>query len=302
MANRVACGYDGSPESMAALRLGASIARTLGCELVVLHADAASSAGLDSERGDLRQRLAAQWRERFDRLAKAVDRDVTLRSEPGDPAMWLLSLAAEESCECVVLGSRGRGGAGAAMLGSVSRRVAAEAAAPVVIVSPEAAVDPGLDVLAGAPIVCGVDGSDEGNAAVGAAARLAAGAGGSLILVNVREDAETMLGSQEPGDFDARLSADARTRLALLHRAYDPYRESVDLRVELLKCPEERSAEALRWLAAEEGASLIAVGSRGRGAIRSAVLGSTSADLACSASQPVLVVPPAAAARVGDRS
>lgn len=278
------------------------MARALGCELVALHADAVSSAGLGSEGGDLRQRLAAQWRERFDRLARDVDRDVTLRSELGDPAMWLLSLAAEESCECIVLGSRGRGGVGAAMLGSVSRRVAAEAAAPVVIVSPEAAADPGLDVLAGAPIVCGVDGSDEGNAAVAVAARLAAGAGGSLILVNVREDAEATLVSQEPADFDARLSGDTRKRLALLRRAYDPHRESVDLRVELLRCPEERSAEALRWLAAEEGARLIAVGSRGRGAIRSAVLGSTSANLARSASQPVLVVPPAAAERAGARS
>lgn len=188
------------------------------------------------------------------------------------------------------------------MLGSVSRRVAAEAAAPVVIVSPEAAADPGLDLLAGAPIACGVDGSDEGNAAVAAAARLAAGAAGSLILVNVREDAGAMLVSQEPADLDARLSGDTGNRLALLRRAYDPYRESMDLRVELLRCPEERSAEALRWLAAEEGACLIAVGSRGRGAVRSAVLGSTSANLARSAAQPVLIVPPAAAARVDGRS
>jgi nucleotide-binding universal stress UspA family protein len=51
-------------------------------------------------------------------------------------------------------------------------------------------------------------------------------------------------------------------------------------------------AEAIRAAADSEDAEMIVVGSRGRGNLRSAVLGSVSHDLAASASRPVVVVPP----------
>lgn len=282
---------------MAAVRLGGAIAEALDCELLVLHASVAAPVGLGPEGGELRHRIAEQWRERLLRLSEEVGRKPLVRFEMGDPSMWLLSLAAEESCHFLVLGSRGRGEATALMLGSVSRRLAAEAGAPVVIVPPEAAADPGLDALAGAPIVCGVDGSREANGAVAVAARLAAGTNGTLVLANIADDGESRAVSRQHVDLEARLTGDTRARLNLLHRAYDSRSSPVPVRVELLSCPEDRSAEALEWLAAEEGAKLIAVGSRGRGTVRSAVLGSTSAALAHSASRPVLIVPPAAVPR-----
>jgi nucleotide-binding universal stress UspA family protein len=55
-------------------------------------------------------------------------------------------------------------------------------------------------------------------------------------------------------------------------------------------------AERLADLADEEGAELIVVGSRGRGAFKAAFLGSVSTSLIGVARCPVLVVPPGAAA------
>lgn len=282
---------------MAAVRLGGVIARALECKLLVLHASEASPYGLGPEGNDLRRRIAGQWRQRLLRLGEQVGGNPLVRFEEGNPSMWLLSLAAEKSCHLLVLGSRGRGEATALMLGSVSRRLAAEAGAPVVIVPPEAAADPGLDALGGAPIVCGVDGSPEATGAVAVAARLAAGTNGKLVLANVAEGGESRGVLREDLNFEAGLTGDTRTRLNLLHQAYDSRSSQVPVRVELLNCPEGCSAEALEWLAAERGAKLIAVGSRGRGTVRSAVLGSTSAALAHSASRPVLIVPPAAVPR-----
>ena len=56
-------------------------------------------------------------------------------------------------------------------------------------------------------------------------------------------------------------------------------------------------AECLADLADEEGAELIVVGSRGRGAFKSAFLGSVSNALLGVARCPVLIVPPAATGR-----
>jgi nucleotide-binding universal stress UspA family protein len=54
-------------------------------------------------------------------------------------------------------------------------------------------------------------------------------------------------------------------------------------------------AERLADLADEEGAQMIVVGSRGRGAFKAAFLGSVSTTLIGVARCPVLVVPPGAA-------
>jgi nucleotide-binding universal stress UspA family protein len=54
----------------------------------------------------------------------------------------------------------------------------------------------------------------------------------------------------------------------------------------------ELPAKAILKTAAQEGAELIVVGSRGRGALKSMVLGSVSREVASEARCPVVVVPP----------
>lgn len=58
-------------------------------------------------------------------------------SRAGDPAEEILGCARERSADVLYVGSRGRGALGAFILGGVSRKVAAAAGCPVVIVPKE---------------------------------------------------------------------------------------------------------------------------------------------------------------------
>ena len=84
----------------------------------------------------------------------------------------------------------------------------------------------------------------------------------------------------EEGDPDAdRLAASIRTRMSGTDRAPD------------VRLAEGPAAQAIMKTADREDAELLVIGSRGRGALRSVVLGSVSRELAARARCPVVVVP-----------
>jgi nucleotide-binding universal stress UspA family protein len=118
-------------------------------------------------------------------------------------------------------------------------------------------------------IVCGIDASESANPVADAARRLADGLGARLVLVHVVE---------EPAAEAEELVASIRERV----------RVTDDADVRLI---EGSPAAELLEAGDREGAGLLVVGSRGRGAIRSAVLGSVSRTLVTQASCPVTVVP-----------
>ena len=151
-------------------------------------------------------------------------------------------------------------------------------------------------------IVCGVDGSADSQAALGVAVDLAARLRLRLIMANVVEPSHTpytgaMLGGavlqpQLPtADHQEAVAEDLLTELSDAMGI-----EPADRRVVT-----GYAAERLAELADEEGAELIVVGSRGRGAFKAAFLGSVSTSLIGVARCPVLVVPPGAADTSGPR-
>src|SRR5918998_6754798 len=94
-------------------------------------------------------------------------------------------------------------------------------------------------------------------------------------------------------------------RLLVLHAVEEPVAEAEELLEPLrarlprgedaqMRLVEGSPAERLIELADEEDAELLVVGSRGRGALSSAVLGGVSRKVARDARCPVVVVPPAA--------
>lgn len=107
------------------------------------------------------------------------------------------------------------------------------------------------------------------------------------VLVHVR-DVPKLPGVSKVPSGRAELTADAveeaRQTLAEAERLLDG--AEVELRVEL-GTPAERILAA----AEELGAELLVVGSRGRSAVRSALLGSVSSAVAARARCPVVVVP-----------
>jgi nucleotide-binding universal stress UspA family protein len=143
-------------------------------------------------------------------------------------------------------------------------------------------------------VLCGVDGSIGARLALRAAAQLSAQLDARLVVAHVvpmsaqasRLSPKTMLST----------GAALEAAVEMLERVLDEEGLSgVDQRVDY-GFPTDRLAD----LADEEDAELIVVGSRGRGAFKSAFLGSVSTDLIGIARRPVLVVP--AGVDAGDSS
>jgi nucleotide-binding universal stress UspA family protein len=154
----------------------------------------------------------------------------------------------------------------------------------------------------GRSIVCGVDGSLDSEAALDVAAQLADRLGSTLILAHVAEPAYAYAAPYPSGWTTVPMAGAAEAAAKeedseqLLERvALAAGRADAERRVAI-----GHPAEKLAELADEEGAELVVVGSRGRGALRAAFLGSVSYNLVGVARCPVLIVPPGASEDHGD--
>jgi nucleotide-binding universal stress UspA family protein len=174
----------------------------------------------------------------------------------GDPVAALHEVSQEKSADLLVMGSRGHHGLPAVLLGSIAVHVVSGASCPVVTLPPGAGERFVAPATPGGMIICGVDGSAESERALSVAARLGERMGLEALPVFV-----------DPAS-NRNHPAPSATQIL----SGDPARE-------------------LRERASHEDARLVVVGSRERGALRRALLGSVSAALASSAPVPVLVVP-----------
>jgi nucleotide-binding universal stress UspA family protein len=269
--NPIVCGVDGSTESRLAARVAAELARALGRRLVLAHA---AHDPPTFPYGDVRMRELQRRRliEVVNPLLEDIAADLFgVVTEPqlvfGEPVEALDALCREQEAELLVVGSRGRSGLTAALLGSASMRLASGGECPVVVVRADA-VDRFLQRVGGS-VICGVDGSVESEHALQLAAGLADRMRLELVPVFVAADGHPEI-TPTAGPFSVQVDAG------------DP-------------------VAGTRWRALGEHARLIVVGSRGRGALHGALLGSVSGALAAEAPVPVLVVPPGAGAAVRAR-
>ncbi|HEX5468008.1 MAG TPA: universal stress protein [Gaiellaceae bacterium] len=146
-------------------------------------------------------------------------------------------------------------------------------------------------------IVCGLDDSPDSRDALEVAARLADRIGARLIAANVVDYLHA------PYAAVGSITAAATPRPLVTAPPEEHVEAAADMLSELIVDAgldqdevEQRvllgfAAERLADLADEEDAELIVVGSRGRGAVKSALLGSVSTSLVGVARRPVLVVP-----------
>ncbi|MCE3549848.1 universal stress protein [Pseudonocardia sp. RS11V-5] len=187
------------------------------------------------------------------------------------------------TAQLVVVGFRGRGGFAGLLLGSVAVAVAAQAAAPVVVVRGE-----GAPREAAAPIVVGVDDSPHGEAALGFAFDEAARKRVPLVAVRAWGDPvhEPYLVSFV--DWNAVETGERRLLDECLAVRTAEYPE-VPVEQVLL-----RDTPAAALVARSRGAGLVVVGSRGRGRVRGPLLGSVSQAVLPHTEAPVAVVRPEA--------
>lgn len=144
-------------------------------------------------------------------------------------------------------------------------------------------------------IVCGVDGSPESQAALAVAARLADRLDLRLVVAHVAEPphvpyaAAAPFGGVESGQVAVEQEIE-RERVAA-QRLLDDLVAAARLAEVERRIAVGLPAERLAELGDDESAELIVVGSRGRGALQTAFLGSVSKSLVGIARCPVVIVP-----------
>jgi nucleotide-binding universal stress UspA family protein len=140
-------------------------------------------------------------------------------------------------------------------------------------------------------VVCGIDGSRESIAAAEAGVRLAAALDAIPILVHAVDETTTFpYGNRVERERKAHRGLSAAHHHALAEVAFDGA-QAAERRV-----VRGTPAGALMTVADETGALAVCVGSRGRGPLHAALMGSTSRTVVRDVGCPVLVVPRAAAA------
>lgn len=191
-------------------------------------------------------------------------------------------LGASEGADLLVVGARGFGGFRGLLLGSVSQQCAHHTQIPIAVVR-----QPQSGVHADGPIVVAVDGSSTSRRALAWAADAARARQARLVVVHAW--LPTMLVT-----FDCALPVDAEPFATAAHRVIDEALEGVE--TDGLGEPVERrlieDTPARAILDAATDASLIVVGSRGRGGFAGLLLGSVSQHVITHADCPVVVVPP----------
>ncbi|MFI9815878.1 universal stress protein [Saccharothrix variisporea] len=288
----VVVGVDGSTSATAAVRWAAAEAARLGVPLSIVHACLLVPARVPDPIAVPREYHEAvlaqgrQWLAEAEKEALGVAPELAVSTEllSGDAAEVVVGRSA--SARLVVLGSRGLGGFTGLLVGSIAVALATHGHCPVVVVRGTAAQEPVVGAAHG-PVVVGADGSLASPAALAFAFEHAAATGAELVAVRTWSDVAVETGWLQGLALDwAPVEAAERESLeqeVAPHRAAHP---EVVVRLEVVRdrpahCLVERSREA----------SLVVVGSRGRGGFRGLLLGSTSQALIHHAACPVAVVP-----------
>jgi nucleotide-binding universal stress UspA family protein len=213
-------------------------------------------------------------------LLEAGVRRVVAHVEYGLPSNVILRVAREVGADLTVLGSRGRGAVARMVMGSVSETVVTAGAGPVLVVRG------GDDAWPPQRLVAGCDGSRESMAAARLAATIARHAGAPLTVLDV-------VPAGPEGDITPR------------HPTFGDLLEGRRFRIErytrrlrtpggppvLASVTSGDPATALIGAAGDGPASLVAVGRRGIGPLRHALIGSVSARVLHRAPGAVLVAP-----------
>lgn len=281
-------GVDGSPESDAAVRWAAEEARALGVPITVMHA--VEPVVMSWPMAPLPESILEAERQNatvvLDRARDLIGETlgarhgVDVRTEVQYSSAVSTLAAASKHASMVVVGSRGLGAFGRAVLGSVGTGLAHYAFGPVAIIHTEDGALP----EAHAPVVLGIDGSPASEGATALAFAEADRRATELVAVHAWSDLGLFPGAgMDWSGYEQRAEEVLGERLAGWQERYP----DVKVRRRVV-C--DRPA---RWLLEEaQGAQLVVVGSHGRGGFTGMLLGSVSSTVAQSAHVPVIVVRP----------
>ncbi|WP_123024464.1 universal stress protein [Mycolicibacterium stellerae] len=282
----IVVGVDGSPESEAAVRWAADEAVTRHAQITLMHIIAPVVVTwpvryLQSSYTEWQEGNAKYVIEQAQKTLRAVIGDnppLTVQPEVRHDSVVPGLVKASREADMVVVGCRGLGPVGGALLGSTSRGLVHHGRCPVVVTHAD-----GLRVPDRAlPVLLGIDGSPASEGATALAFDEASRRGVDLIALHAWSDVGVfpVLGA-DWHEYEQEGHELLAERLAGWQEQYP------DVHVwRRIVC--DRPA---RWLIDEaKKAQLVVLGSRGRGGFTDMLLGSVSTAVAESARPPVIVV------------
>jgi len=299
--NPILVGYDGSKQSEAALRWALEEARVRRVPVRVVHSAmpevVTTGMGVGYYAPD-EEALVAAGNEVLAEAAAhakewAPDVTTTTKLALSGPATALLK--ATETASMVVVGSRGQRGFHELLVGSTAVQVATHATLPVVVIPSRDPVDAGSEA---GRVIVGDDGSDASADALAFAFEMASLHGTGLTVVRAWHsnffDSPGGKGGTIPASVEEDLFVPGETstlRADVL--AWSQKYPDVDVRQIVV-----HAIPAAALVGISRGASLLVVGSRGRGGFKSLLLGSVGHAVLHHATCPVAVVRPVHEAQV----
>jgi nucleotide-binding universal stress UspA family protein len=296
---KILLATDGSREARLALRAAVDLANATNSELHVFTAGSWLPPGYDIP--DYGEQFEEAFRVLELRVRELLDRQVEKIEEGGGkvakahlrmqgrPDQQIVRLAEEIGTGLIVVGSRGLGGVRRALMGSVSESVVRHAHCPVLVVREAEDGEPIFPLRK--RILLATDGSGEAEVALQAAAELAASTHSELHVLTVggeyRPGQEVAVG---PGLFEETRRELKQEARELLGEQVKKIEEAGGIAPETHLKVGGRADQEIVGLAEEIGAGLIIVGSRGRGGIGRALMGSVSDSVVRHAHCPVLVM------------
>jgi len=301
---KILLATDGSNQAELAARTTVELANETGSELHVAHVFGitpwypAHPEATDFDESELEYEVLEEDLKRISeqRARELLDAEAEkLRSVGGTVAQAhllegraqqeIVGLAEEIGVGLIMVGSRGRGGVRRALMGSVSDSVVRHAHCPVLVVRGEPISFPITILLA-------TDGSKDAELAATAAIDFAGNFGSELHVVTVFPGSAYAHPYYETHFPEAaeRLRREARKeRQEMLEERAERIREAGGSVAQTHIRAGETAAEIVT-LAEEIEADLIAIGSRGLGGVRRALMGSVSDSVVRHAHCPVMVV------------
>ena len=266
---RIVVGYDGSPDSLAALQWAAQVASLRGEAIVAttIIDPRQTPRGVAWPQSYWAREVFAEW----------PDVPCTIERHTGHLVPKLLECT--EGASMLVVGSHGHTTLHEMLLGSVSQSAARHAGLPVVVVRPPLHPEAGR-------IVVGSDGSESSERALDFACRMAELTGDKVVVLRAWQP--TTVVSDRYG-YMPPISADTMDAAeGALGHVVDGLRQSypeVSLEGEIFYGAAERALAD-----AADNASLVVVGSRGHHAVGEIMLGSVGHALLRHAHSPVAIV------------
>lgn len=275
MSNIVLVAVDPEYKNSSALSWAVQWCRATDHELLVVSSYHPDQAEVDPQFHD--ELVDSVHRSLDERVGATNAKRVPHRSEivEGDPSDVIIDTARSRDVSLVVVGARGSGGFEQLGLGGVAHHVAHHLKRPLVVVSDEGGA------LTGGTIVVGVDGSNESRPALAWAVDAARKTDSLLHAVFAYDP---MADSYPHGDASNWQYQNEEAMREEIHSIY-----GTDVRLRITRVG-NHPVQALSEVADDDDASMIVVGTRGRGGFHGLILGRVPAQLLHHAGRPVALI------------